>query len=63
MGDPGLTGPHGYNGRPGGRGPKGEEGDAGLGIYLLLRNYSYNKDVDVQTLVRSKLIKSFTNVF
>lgn len=37
MGDPGLTGPHGYNGRPGGRGPKGEEGDAGLGIYLLLR--------------------------
>lgn len=35
MGEPGLTGPHGYNGRPGGRGPKGEEGDAGLGTYFI----------------------------
>lgn len=34
MGDPGLTGPHGYNGRPGLRGPKGEEGDAGSGIHF-----------------------------
>lgn len=31
MGQPGLTGPHGYNGRMGPRGSKGEEGDAGLG--------------------------------
>lgn len=31
MGQPGLTGPHGYNGRIGPRGSKGEEGDAGLG--------------------------------
>lgn len=35
MGEPGLTGPHGYNGRPGLRGPKGQEGDAGLGTNII----------------------------
>lgn len=39
MGDPGLTGPHGYNGRPGLRGPKGEEGIAGSGLNFVERDF------------------------
>lgn len=39
MGQPGLTGPHGYNGRTGPRGPKGEEGDAGLGKILRIKTF------------------------
>lgn len=39
MGDPGLTGPHGYNGRPGLRGPKGEEGNAGSGLNFVERDF------------------------
>lgn len=42
MGEPGLTGPHGYNGRPGLRGPKGEEGEAGSGTNIFdSSNYKF----------------------
>lgn len=46
MGQPGLTGPHGYNGRLGARGAKGEEGDAGIGKNKVTINIStiyYNR--------------------